>query len=224
MEEMQMIGGIVQIIEMVVVVAGSSWSTLFGGIPRSTISTFRGATAWSDCMVGGSDDLLFKCQGCVLFVTRFNASCQENAISDNDDIYKDQGVLNAFSVVEKNSFVNPYPEIGKTKDQYAVSIKKIRRIRAWTSPNYHQESKINMPYPDYPYAVSKILLKNILEAIKDIKRGPYSKLPSIRRIDLPDMAYRPLFQQLYKLIPESTFRCAKPYFRNPNSRSRFSEP
>ncbi|GKC84047.1 hypothetical protein Tco_1139764, partial [Tanacetum coccineum] len=57
------IGGIVQIIEMVVVVAGSSWSTLFG----------------------------------------------------DDDIYKDQGVLNAFSVVEKNSFVNPYPDIGKTK-------------------------------------------------------------------------------------------------------------
>ncbi|GJX01876.1 hypothetical protein Tco_0185789 [Tanacetum coccineum] len=59
-----MIGGIVQIIEMVVVVAGSSWSTLFG----------------------------------------------------DDDIYKDQDVLNAFSVVEKNSFVNPYPEIGKTKE------------------------------------------------------------------------------------------------------------
>ncbi|GJU74576.1 hypothetical protein Tco_1265981 [Tanacetum coccineum] len=58
-----MIGGIVQIIEMVVVVAGSSWSTLFG----------------------------------------------------DDDIYKDQGVLNTFSVVEKNSFVNPYPETGKTK-------------------------------------------------------------------------------------------------------------
>ncbi|GJY05270.1 reverse transcriptase domain-containing protein [Tanacetum coccineum] len=36
-------------------------------------------------------------------------------LESDDDIYKDQGVLNAFSVVENNSFVNPYLEIGKTK-------------------------------------------------------------------------------------------------------------
>ncbi|GJY39594.1 hypothetical protein Tco_0425958 [Tanacetum coccineum] len=48
--------------------------------------------------------------------------------SVDDDIYKDQGVLNAFSVVEKNSFVNPYPEIGKTKG----SIKSLSPMKKTT--------------------------------------------------------------------------------------------
>ncbi|GKA46930.1 hypothetical protein Tco_0739813, partial [Tanacetum coccineum] len=50
----------------------------------------------------------------------------------DDDIYKDQGILNAFSVVEKNSFVNPYPEIGKTKGSIKPlsPMKKTTRAKA----------------------------------------------------------------------------------------------
>ncbi|GJY70701.1 zinc finger BED domain-containing protein RICESLEEPER 2 [Tanacetum coccineum] len=74
-------------------------------IPRSTISTFRGASlgqiVWLEVPM--------------IYFSSVKISAFFLKLVD-DDIYKDQGVLNAFSVVEKNSFVNPYPEIGKTKE------------------------------------------------------------------------------------------------------------
>ncbi|GJW76240.1 hypothetical protein Tco_0137922 [Tanacetum coccineum] len=64
--------------------------------------------------------------------TKMPEKQSEKNIEDDDDIYKDQGVLNAFSVVEKNSFVNPYPEIGKTKGSIKPlsPMKKTTRAKA----------------------------------------------------------------------------------------------
>ncbi|GKA69319.1 hypothetical protein Tco_0775383 [Tanacetum coccineum] len=60
-------------------------------------------------------------------------------------------------------------------------IRKIRRIRAWTSPKYHEDKD--------QYAVSRIPIRRIEGTveeysgnIEDIKRGPYFKKAPIRRI------------------------------------------
>ncbi|GKD25992.1 hypothetical protein Tco_1232206, partial [Tanacetum coccineum] len=61
-----------------------------------------------------------------------------------------------------------------SEDEYAVSIKKIRRIRACTyqRPQWN-EAQYAVSREDQ-YTVLEIFYVNILE---DIKRGPYSKKP-----------------------------------------------
>ncbi|GJZ11727.1 DNA-directed DNA polymerase [Tanacetum coccineum] len=98
-----------------------------------------------------------------------------------------------------------------SEDQYAVSIKKIRRIRACTHQR-PQRIKLNTPYLEKTqYTVFKIWNEyNILE---DIKRGPYSKKSPIRRIQLLGYAQEPdetLFQA-WERFKELLMKCHQHY-------------
>ncbi|GKB00210.1 hypothetical protein Tco_0828203, partial [Tanacetum coccineum] len=106
-------------------------------------------------------------------------NCECNAWKRNEDIIMEYLVkiskkarileLRNMKITILTSYT-PYPS------------RKIRRICAYFTKD-HKRTRINTPYLEEFIRRIQVMVISIL---KDIERGPYSKKPSIRRIDLSD--------------------------------------